>query len=97
LHRQHEDLQAARQPLWHAGLVQRACAGSRHAAGRDVRTMSRWVAGAAVLGAAAVICYFMQATMPHYADLTGPIPARGTMDDTVRTRQFDLHVDKIVL
>lgn len=59
--------------------------------------MSRWVAGAAVLGAAAVICYFMQVMMPHYADLTGPIPARGTMDDTVRTRQFDLHVDKIVL
>jgi hypothetical protein len=58
--------------------------------------MIRRIANVAAFCAAAIICYGMQASKPHYADLTGPIPAYGGMADTVETRLFDVHVDKIV-
>ncbi|WP_144222646.1 hypothetical protein [Mesorhizobium amorphae] len=58
--------------------------------------MMRRLANIAVLLVAALICYGMQTTMPHYIDLTGPIPVYGTTQETVRTRTFDVAVDKVV-
>lgn len=50
----------------------------------------------AVFLVAALLCYGMLATKPLYADLTGPIPVYGKIQDTVRTRTFDIAVDKVV-
>lgn len=56
----------------------------------------RRIANIAALCVTALACYGMQISKPHYADLTGPIPAYGSMDDTVETRLFDVHVDRVV-
>ncbi|TWG94757.1 hypothetical protein L598_003400000190 [Mesorhizobium sp. J18] len=53
------------------------------------------LANLAILGLAAAICYGMQTSKPHYADLTGPIPVRGGMGDDVKARLFQLRVDKV--
>lgn len=58
--------------------------------------MMRRVANIAVLLIAALLCFGMQATKPHYADLTAPIPVYGKIQDAVRTRTFDIAVDKVV-
>lgn len=58
--------------------------------------MMRWIANIAVLLVAALLCYGMQTTKPHYADLTAPIPVYGNIQDTVHTRTFDIAVDKVV-
>lgn len=50
----------------------------------------------AVLLVATLLCYGMLVTKPLYADLTGPIPVYGKIQDTVRTRTFDIAVDKVV-
>jgi hypothetical protein len=42
------------------------------------------------------LCYFMQVSKPHYAELTGPIPVYASMKDTAEARSFDVHVDKVV-
>jgi hypothetical protein len=44
---------------------------------------------------AVIMLYAMQQTKPHYADLTGPIPAYGKMHDKVHTRRFDVTVDRV--
>ena len=56
----------------------------------------RRIANIAAFCVTALACYGMQISKPHYADLTGPIPAYGSMDDTVETRLFDVHVDRVV-
>ena len=100
LRRQHADLQAARQSLRDAWLVQRARARPRQRAGRKrhggSEAIMRRIANIAALCVTALACYGMQISKPHYADLTGPIPAYGSMDDTVETRLFDVHVDRVV-
>ncbi|WP_054313631.1 hypothetical protein [Mesorhizobium sp. 1M-11] len=58
--------------------------------------MMRRVANIAVLLVAAFLCYGMQTTTPHYADLTAPIPVYGKIQDTILTRTFDIAVDKVV-
>ncbi|PLP59810.1 hypothetical protein CYK37_06355 [Mesorhizobium loti] len=57
--------------------------------------MMRRIANIAVLLVAALLCYGMQTTKPHYADLTAPIPVYGKIQDTLRTRTFDIAVDKV--
>jgi hypothetical protein len=49
-----------------------------------------------ILCATVALSYGMQATKPHYADLTAPIPVDGAMHDTVRARSFDVRLDKVV-
>lgn len=58
--------------------------------------MMRRIANLAVFLIAILLCYGMQTTKPHYADLTGPIPAYGVISNTVHTRTFDIGVDKVV-
>jgi len=58
--------------------------------------MMRRIANIAVLLLAALLCYGMQTTKPHYADLTAPIPVYGKIGETIQTRTFDIAVDKIV-
>ncbi|HEU4986517.1 MAG TPA: hypothetical protein VFT89_05565 [Rhizobiaceae bacterium] len=57
--------------------------------------IARRLANLAVLALAAAICYGMQTTKPHYADLTGPIPVRGSMGEEVKARLFQLRVDNV--
>lgn len=45
--------------------------------------------------AAVIVLYAMQRTMPHYMDLTGPIPAYGRMHETVHTRLVDLRLEQV--
>lgn len=58
--------------------------------------MMRRIANIAVLLVAALLCYGMQTTKPHYADLTAPIPVYGKIGETIQTRTFDIAVDKVV-
>lgn len=58
--------------------------------------MMRRVANIVALLVAALFCYGMQTTMPHYIDLVGPIPAYGKTQQTVQTRTFDVAVDRVV-
>ena len=44
---------------------------------------------------AAALCYGMQVSKPHYADLTGPIPVYGRIGETVDARGFSLKVEKV--
>jgi len=44
---------------------------------------------------AIIVLYGMQRTKPRYGELTGPIPAYGKMHETVRTREFDVTLDKV--
>jgi hypothetical protein len=49
----------------------------------------------ALLCAAIALCYGMQNSKPHYADLIGPIPVDAAMDETADARTFGIHVDRI--
>jgi len=44
---------------------------------------------------AAVFCYGLQISKPHYGELIGPIPARGKLGDTVVGRAFEVHAEKV--
>jgi len=55
----------------------------------------RRLANLALLFIAAALCYGMQVSKPHYADLIGPIPVRGGIGDTVEARSFSVKVEKI--
>ncbi len=57
--------------------------------------MRRRLANLGLLLAAAVLCYGLQTTKPHYADLTGPIPVRGALRDDVATRTFRVRADSV--
>jgi len=54
----------------------------------------RRIANLVLLLIAVVLCYGMKISMPHYAELTGPIPVRAAIGDTVETRSFSLRVEK---
>ena len=56
--------------------------------------MIRRIANLVLLLIAVVLCYGMKVSMPHYAELTGPIPVRAAIGDTVETRSFSLRVEK---
>jgi hypothetical protein len=49
----------------------------------------------ALVGAAVALCYGMQSSKPHYADLVAPIPVEAAMDETATARTFGVHVDRI--
>jgi hypothetical protein len=49
----------------------------------------------AVVCAATALCYFMQNSKPHYADLIAPIPVDAAMDETATARTFGVRVDRI--
>ncbi|RUZ74642.1 hypothetical protein EN943_23195 [Mesorhizobium sp. M7A.F.Ca.US.006.01.1.1] len=49
-----------------------------------------------ILCTTVALSYGMQASKPHYAELTAPIPIDGAMHDTVRARSFDVRLDKVV-
>ncbi len=57
--------------------------------------MTRRLANLGLLLAAAVLCYGLQTTKPHYADLTGPIPVRGALKADVATRTFGVRADGV--
>jgi hypothetical protein len=57
--------------------------------------MIRRAANLVLLAIAVVLCYGMQTSTPHYAQLTGPIPVRGGIGDTIAARSFSLKVAKI--
>jgi hypothetical protein len=55
----------------------------------------RRVANLVLLVVAVALCYGMRTSTPHYAQLTGPIPVRGGIGDTIEARSFSLKVAKI--
>ncbi|MGT2467939.1 hypothetical protein ACVOMV_28555 [Mesorhizobium atlanticum] len=96
-----QDLQAARQSLRSAGLVQSHADRHAHPSHRS-RTrqhgypaMMRRTANIILLLMAVLFCYGLQISKPHYGDLIGPIPARGKLGDTVVGRAFEVHAEKV--
>lgn len=57
--------------------------------------MMRKLTSLGLIAAAAILCYGMQTSKPHYAELTGPIPVYGRPGELVTTRTFDVRVDKV--
>jgi len=57
--------------------------------------MMRKSANFVLLLVAAVFCYGLQISKPHYGELIGPIPARGKLGDTVVGRAFEVHAEKV--
>jgi hypothetical protein len=55
----------------------------------------RRIANLVLLCIAVVLCYGMKISMPHYAELTGPIPVRGGIGETIEARSFSLKAAKI--
>lgn len=59
--------------------------------------MIRAMVSIAGVVAAIAILYGLQKTIPGYADITRPIPVRGTLDDRLTARTFELTATKITL
>lgn len=57
--------------------------------------MIRRVSNVVLLVIAVALCYGMQTSTPHYARLTGLIPVRGGIGETIEARSFSLKVAKI--
>ncbi|MBN9068148.1 MAG: hypothetical protein J0H60_17290 [Rhizobiales bacterium] len=57
--------------------------------------MIRRVSNVVLLVVAVALCYGMQTSTPHYARLTGLIPVRGGIGETIEARSFSLKVAKI--
>ncbi|MGN6770104.1 MAG: hypothetical protein ACTHJQ_09735 [Rhizobiaceae bacterium] len=57
--------------------------------------MIRRVSNVVLLVIAVALCYGMQTSTPHYARLTGLIPVRGGIGETIEARSFSLRVAKI--
>lgn len=57
--------------------------------------MIRCVSNVVLLVIAVALCYGMQTSTPHYARLTGLIPVRGGIGETIEARSFSLKVAKI--
>ena len=57
--------------------------------------MIRRIANLLIVCLAVAICYGLQTTKPHYAELTGPIPVRAGMADIAEARTFAIRIDKI--
>ena len=57
--------------------------------------MMRRLANIGLLLAAAVLCYGLQTTRPHYADLIAPIPVYGNLKDDVALRTFTVRADAV--
>jgi len=55
----------------------------------------RRVSNVVLLVVAVALCYGMQTSTPHYARLTGLIPVRGGIGETIEARSFSLKVAKI--
>ncbi len=55
----------------------------------------RRLANLVLLLVAVALCYGLQMSKPHYADLIGPIPVRGKVGDVVVGRSFEVRVEKI--
>jgi hypothetical protein len=55
----------------------------------------RRVSNVVLLVIAVALCYGMQTSTPHYARLTGLIPVRGGIGETIEARSFSLKVAKI--
>ncbi|MFD2054612.1 hypothetical protein ACFSQT_16415 [Mesorhizobium calcicola] len=56
----------------------------------------RAIGNLVILCATVALSYGMQVSMPHYADLTAPMPVDGSMHDTIRTRSFDVRLDRVI-
>ncbi len=57
--------------------------------------MIRLVGNVVLVCVAALLCYGMRTSKPHYIDLTRTIPVEGRMGETLATRFFDLRVDNV--
>ncbi|MGN6763546.1 MAG: hypothetical protein ACTHJY_00055 [Rhizobiaceae bacterium] len=57
--------------------------------------MIRHISNVVLLVIAVALCYGMQTSTPHYARLTGLIPVRGGIGETIEARSFSLKVAKI--
>ena len=55
----------------------------------------RRLANLILLLVAVALCYGLQMSKPHYADLIGPIPVRGKVGDTVVGRSFEVRAEKL--
>ncbi|CAN7411359.1 hypothetical protein [Mesorhizobium sp. LjNodule214] len=57
--------------------------------------MMRKTANIVLLIVALASCYGLQMSKPHYADLIGPIPARGKAGETIVGRNFEVRAEKV--
>ncbi|ESW63740.1 MULTISPECIES: hypothetical protein [unclassified Mesorhizobium] len=57
--------------------------------------MMRRLANLVLLLAAVALCYGLQVSKPHYADLIGPIPVRGNVGETIVGRSFEVRAEKL--
>ncbi|MBO9356248.1 hypothetical protein GG851_19845 [Bordetella petrii] len=57
--------------------------------------MKRRLAALLLLVAAAAVLFAMQRSTPRYDDLTGPLLVSGRMGQVVRTRLFDVNVERV--
>ncbi|MGX5846435.1 hypothetical protein ACWGTO_05080 [Mesorhizobium sp. PL10] len=55
----------------------------------------RRLANLVLLLVAVALCYGLQISKPHYADLIGPIPVRGKVGDTIVGRSFEVRAEKL--
>ncbi|TIT82361.1 MAG: hypothetical protein E5W59_30165, partial [Mesorhizobium sp.] len=57
--------------------------------------MMRKLANIVLLLVAVSLCYGLQVSKPHYGDLVGPIPARGSLGDMAVGRSFEVRAEKV--